>query len=1073
MTNKKIFLSAILYSVFAFSQEEIKQYDSNAFLKAGQDQLALKDYIKSADSYNQIHYLDSNYPEAQYERIFSLIYAEKRDEALAISEKLYDAKLYKKFPPLLLIHSILLSDNKDYDGALAKLTEAETLLKNSANLNYNKAIIYVRLNEKQKAVDLLKTNLQFDPVHQLSLLNLGILALEDGQIVEGSLCLMTFLLFNFDSTSANEALVALNKDFSRSYVNKPTLKIKDGADDFSMLEEVLRNKFPYNKKFPLLTKYDEYAPRNIQAITEYFKDHKIENGYFETKFGSLFKYITENNLTKAYLYTTMSNSKKLFANEYSKNEKEILAFQKNHISPILWSEYYNTGILDGEKYHVNLFEGTKRYYYRVNDNKVEGKYLLTDNFGVKLTSGYIKNDALHGVKTTFRRDHNILSEESYSNGTKNGISTDYYPNNQIRFQANFKNGSFDGKYALNFITQQINCAGNYKMDQYDGEIQCFYPAGNLKLVVNYKEGKFHGPYKKYNEVGEITEEANYVNNEIEGDYKTYYGKDKIKSIDSYKNGIHLSYVSYFVDGSVEQESKFRDGKLEEIKIYFNNKSLKTLRTYNSKEELVNIKYYNSDGNLFFEEILSKGTNKQSIQYYADGRSEKIKNTGFAQFRTLNGDLMSEGNLKNGSLNGEWIYYHPNQVIQSKCTYVDGIETGIRKTYLKHGSLDYVAYVENDQLNGFYKDYFNDKIMFETFYKDDVNNGPFTSYYSNGSIQNERFYINNVLEGLKKYSNQNGSLYKTIQYIDDQIIDLNYHYGGKTYTLDYTKQEGTVEIQSSPVVKRKISIKGGIDHGSYEIMDTDNQYISKENYANSKLHGKAIYYHPNGQKSHDLNYHVGNLHGIQIEYDLNGAITRRSQLEHGNLVGIDQYFYPNGKEMNTRTFFNNVANGVEYYYNSAGQKILALHHKNDELVSYQILDKNGNLGEPIAFTNKVSTITSKYANENPAIIINYANSLRDGNFVIYNNESQKELEKTFKNGYNNGTTTYYSKNLKYMSAEYDYGIQKGTALFYDEKEQIKYSTEYENDEKHGYFKAYKNNILIKTKKYDSDILVEIL
>ncbi len=1073
MTKKKIFFSVLFYSVFAYSQKEIKQYDSAAFFTAGQEQLAQKNYIESADSYNQVHYLDSSYPEAQYERILSLIYADKRDEALAISQKLYDDKLYEKFPPLLLIHSILLSDLKDYDGALTKLTEAEILLKNSANLNYNKAIIYVKLNQKQKAVDLLKTNLQFDPVHQLSLLNLGLLALEDGQIVEGSLFLMTYLLFNYNTQNANEALVALNKDFSRSYVNKPTLKIKEGDDDFAMLEEVLRNKFPYNKKFPLLTKYDEYAPRNMQAIAEYFKDHKIEKGYFETKFGLLFKYITDNNLTKAYLYTTMSNSKNLFQSEYSKNEKEILAFQKDHISPILWSEYYNTGILEGEKYHVNLYEGDKRYYYQVENNKVDGKYLLTDNFGIKLTSGFIKNDMLNGVKTTFQKDNNILSEESFSNGKKIGISTDYYPNSQIRFQANFKDNAIDGKYTLNYITQQISCTGNYKMDQYDGEIQCFYPTATLKLVVNYKEGKFHGPYKKYNEIGEITEEVNYVNNQIDGNHTIYYAKDKIKSIDSYKNGVPLSYVSYFIDGSVEQESTFKDGKLDEIKSYHINKSLKSLRTYNTKEELVNIKYYNSDGDLFFEEILSKGTNKQSIQYYADGRSEKIKNTGFAQFRSLNGDLMSEGQLKNGSLHGDWTYYHPNQVIQSTCTYVDGVETGTRKIYLKHGSLDYIAYIESDRLNGFYKDYFNDKIMFDTFYKDDLLNGPFTNYYTNGGIKNQQFYINNALNGLRKHFNQDGSLYKTIQYIDDQIIDLKYHFGGKTYTLDYTKQEGTIEIPSSPVVKRKISIKGGIDHGSYEVIDTNNDYISRENYANNKLHGKIYYYHPNGQKSHELNYHVGNLHGTQIEYDLNGMVTRRSELEHSNLVGIDQYFYPNGKVMNTKTFLNNVANGVEYYYNTAGQKIVAFHHKNDELVSYQVLDKTGNLGDPMPFNNSVSTIISKYANENPAIIINYAKSLRDGSFVIYSKENKKEFEKTFKYGYSDGITTYYLNNLKYMSAEYDHGVQKGTTIFYDEKEQIKYSTEFANDEKHGYFKAFKDNVLIKTKKYDSDILVEIL
>ena len=58
--------------------------------------------------------------------------------------------------------------------------------------------------------------------------------------------MMTYLLFEPENSKAKQALLAMNTDYSKTYNAKPKLKIKEKGDDFSLLEEVLRNKYPYN-----------------------------------------------------------------------------------------------------------------------------------------------------------------------------------------------------------------------------------------------------------------------------------------------------------------------------------------------------------------------------------------------------------------------------------------------------------------------------------------------------------------------------------------------------------------------------------------------------------------------------------------------------------------------------------------------------------------------------------------------------------------------------------------------------------------------------------------------------------
>ena len=1075
MIYKRALLTVVLvlFSLSSYTQVSLDKYDSSFFYNEGKEKFRKADYIGSAESYNLIHELDVDYNEGQYERILSLLYGDRKEEALAVCQTLFEEKRYLEYPPFLLLHSILLSDLGNYDEALEKLDIAEGFLKNSASLNYNRAIVYLRLEDKQKAVDILKENIIKDPSHLASYYNLGVLALEDGQIVEGSLLLMTYLLFNYEGGEALNALKALNVDYSKYYTVKPELKINEGGDDFHFLEEILRNKFPYNKNYPILIDYDYYVTRNIQAITEYFEEHETSDGFFENKFGTLYKYISENKLTKFYLYSSLSAVKNNLEKEYSKNQKDISDFQSVSIKKTIWSDIYNKAYIDGKVYHVDVNADGSKYFYQMKDSKMDGMYFQITNLGMPLVKGYLKEGELDGVKTSYRKDGSIESEQNYIGGKRQGLFTEYYPNTQIRFVGNYENDLLTGAYKLNYLAGNNSCIGNYKMGEYDGEVRCYYPDGSLKLIANYKNGKYHGAYKKFNEVGEVAEEANYVDDGLEGSYIIYYGGGKVKSINIIKNKSIQSFYSYYINGSMEEEQIYAGGKLQMIKQFYSNGHLKGEKLYDDKEEAVSYKYYNAEGKLYFEDIFNRGKAKQSIQYRLDGGMEKLKVNGFIQFKDLEGNLISEGNLKNGELDGLWNYYYLNGVLRWKTTYSDNKVVGMREAYLKNGFRDYSSLMEDDAMNGAYNDYLNDKLSFRMYYSGNVLYGPFAYYYSNGVIQTQSFYINDELHGLKKYYKQDGTLYKTSKHIEGQLQEVKYYSDGEIRTVDFVKSNGIVDFKRSEVEKQKISIKGGVIHGVYESSNMANEMHFKENYVNDKLHGKNIYYNQSGRVEKEENYYLGTLNGESVYYDLMGNLSSRSIYEFGYLQGDKILYFPNGKKKRTIPYLNGDMEGMEYYCNSEGEKILGFHYLNNDVVGYSVLNENGELGEEVPFTNKVSKIISVYPNGKTAIEIACVNTVFHGDLVVFTKNGQMDYSEHFDEGSFDGSMVYYFNDKKYKTMDFSKGIQTGTTRYFDGREEVALSVDYENDEIHGYYKEYENNKVVKSKRYDSGILVEIL
>src|SRR5690606_31403500 len=271
---KKFCLSIIsLIWVPSFSQTT---YSTNDILQKGMEFQDNNSFDKAIETYKEISLSDPKYLVSQFEIINSLLAKKELEKALELSTSLYNNKKHRELPDLLAIHGIVLSENNQLDQAIAVFDEGLKTQPESTHLLINKAVVFRKQQKNQQALDLYKKIIDIDPSHTSALRHLGELALEDGKIVEGSLALMTFLMFEPMSEQARNTLVILNKKYHQNFSNTPVLKYSERGDHFKDLEDLLNAQVQYHKDFPLKINIDDIAVRNMQAIIDYFETHEIK-----------------------------------------------------------------------------------------------------------------------------------------------------------------------------------------------------------------------------------------------------------------------------------------------------------------------------------------------------------------------------------------------------------------------------------------------------------------------------------------------------------------------------------------------------------------------------------------------------------------------------------------------------------------------------------------------------------------------------------------------------------------------------------------------------------------------------
>lgn len=1079
---KKIFFQIIVFCSFqAYGQTDFSEiYESDSIISKGLSYHNNENYSEAIQWYDKIAKTDNQYIRAQYEKLLTFVTSKNEEEANKLFKVLYSSNQMDELPELYVLYGVFLSNQKKYEDSENAFLKAEKFIPNASYLNFNKAILHIRKEETQKAVDHLKKVVLYNPNHAAAQYFLGILAIEDGNVAIGSLALLAYLINNPMGDFANEAILILNKNFSKEYLTTSKIKFTDVDDDFSELDLILRNGLALHSKYPLQCEIDDVFTRQVQAILEYVSTHQVKNGFFENYYIPYLSAIFKEKYTEDFLYYALMSMEEQLGKKLTSQKKKIVKFSDEFIHKRLW-DYYGSRMLEinGKLQKVTIWlKNGKPYFVGKNVDQYDGNYLVVSEHFQVLSKLNYKNGKLDGLQKYFHENGNIKEETYFVDDKKEGESRDYYPNGTLLSIERYQDDILNGTYESFTPTGYKNCTFLYKNGERDGKGFCYYPDGSVKNEEFYSVGKLDQVKRNYDQSGILTAEYHLKNGELHGETVEYFDSHKIKSKATYLDGkVQGSRFFYYTSGNVYTEEIFENGELVKYLEYYPNGKISTLSITNPKEKTITYIYHNTQGEPYFEEVFKDGLVFKAFQYKkGNSKPEEISfsKKPYVSYN-LEGIKVMEGNIAKGKKQGAWHYFYNNGNIKIKDFFKDDISEGIKENYTQEGYLYSKYHQSNNEINGLYQTFHDAQILKQFYYQNGEQNGPFKVFYPNGRLSYEGFSKDDESH-FKQFSyTQSGRLFTEMEYWYGFMIKSKYYNaeGGLDYELNYHNLNGKITLQKNKGLivyhdQYTFGFRDGINTSNLK----DGTLLSEINYKNGVQHGSFKTFFPNGKSNTITQYVSGLLHGNAFYHDLMGNLRFKCDYIYDEKSGLSQRIYQNNKVLCEFEEMNGYYHGRYTYYNLNGEIVAQVNYQSGTPISYQTLNSEGKLGSEINMEKNIEVI-SKYPNGVVACKIPFVNQLLDGKLEIYSKSGQLQYVSSYlKNNLHGERTEYYDNGKIYKKENFINELFDGLQTYYEIDGKLALEVSYKFDEYHGDFKIYKNGVLTKTIQYDSDEIISI-
>ncbi len=396
----------------------------------------------------------------------------------------------------------------------------------------------------------------------------------------------------------------------------------------------------------------------------------------------------------------------------------------------------------------------------------------------------------------------------------------------------------------------------------------------------------------------------------------------------------------------------------------------------------------------------------------------IQNTGYllsqdtkeyTKFYYPNGQVSSEGMMRNGKPDGYWKTYYVSGVNKS-----EGLRTNFELDstwlfYNQKGEVTEKIDYKYGKKNGYSIQYNYDKspegvIIAKELYVNDKKQGKAFYFHINGIIKEELTYVDGKRQGNAREYDESGKLVMLLEYNNNFLVSRE--------RINRTDSQG-------------------LKQGSWKIFYENGLLYREMYYVNDMLDGIYREYNPEGKLILFLKYKQGKLVDEKLsdnnnvnneidfrkEFDQKGILKSSGGYRNGNPVGIHRYYDKEGKIINAEIF------------NEFG-----------EVVAKGIVDETGNRNGPWKDFHKNGSIKSEGV---------YLNNLRSGKWTFYYPDGKKEQEGNFLRGNFDGTWRWYYENSNIWREEsYFNGREDGEFIEYDIDGNVISKGDYINGEKEG-------------------------
>jgi uncharacterized protein len=382
------------------------------------------------------------------------------------------------------------------------------------------------------------------------------------------------------------------------------------------------------------------------------------------------------------------------------------------------------------------------------------------------------------------------------------------------------------------------------------------------------------------------------------------------------------------------------------------------------------------------------------------QEKNIENpNGYNAFYYGNGQLASEGYMKDGFPDGFWKNYHVNGKLKSegkrRNTFLDSVWT----FYDEKGNVIKRINYLNGKKNGY---------LFEYKYRTDVDSTAEILY-----LFYEALFVENNIEGIAKFYFQNGNVKERYEYHDGFKDGLGYEYDldGRIITIfEFARGE---RIDREKVNRYD---EDGLKHG-----------IWKEFFKNGKV--KTEY-----------NYNHGVLEGLIKEFNQKGELVLANRYENDSIIDnnvdieetleIRNLYYDKYNDKDeplikfTGAYKDGKPIGVHRFFDELGKvNSSKLYDTNGNLLGSGVVDLEGNKEGEWSFYYSSGEIRSKGF---------YKNNYREGLWKFYYKDNKVEQIGEFKRGKFDGTWKWYFKDGSLAREESFYrGREEGDIFEYDE------------------------------------------
>lgn len=1078
-----LLLLALAFSSLLFSQTDYTYvYQADSLLARGIRLFDKQQYKEAEEQYRKIEKVDPKYLTAQYEIAIALSGQQKNDELRKHFEDLYATGRFSELPSLYTVYGSFLSDQKEYEKSEKIFKEGEKYLPHASNFLYNFALLYLRMEQRQQSIDLLERIVTENPNHASSHYLLGIIALEDGKITEGTLALMTYLMVVPNGRYAEEAIVKLNAKFGQNYLEKSKYTFSKSGDDFSELETILRNQLPLNPAYKVRSDFDDIIVRQVQAVVDYSAQHKTGDGFFETTYMPWVKRLSEKNQFEGMSYYMLLGMEKSLGKKLTSKKKKITDFYQEFVQNEFW-DYVARRKMDlfGKVQNVTIIfkNGAPFLIGDISGGKKEGKFkMLNDDANLDGELNFV-NDMGSGLQKYYNERGEVHMEKNFVENMLDGPRKTYYENGVLSVIENYKADKLNGLTTSYDINGAKQCEINFIDGERDGKFVCTYPNGSKKSESTYVKGKMSGPFAFYNEAGDLTESGMYANDELDGAYKEFYDGKVVKAEATYANGkIQGSFKRYFPSGALQQENAYADGKITKLTVYYATGKVSTESTYNGKGELESYAYYDADGNKYYEEKYRSGKLASGLQYTS--KSPKPQELPIAKkpFQIKNFDATDRvvGEFEKGVKNKLWNYYFSSGQLRLKEMYKQGLQNGMAFTYAKNGLMSSATNYVNDSINGQYETFTSGKRDRLYSYVRGHQTGPFKAFYPDGSLSAEGFLVDGDVTGLKYDYWQTGAVSRIDKYIEGELASSEFFNpkGEKQSAFDFKNKNGKFSNgRFGNATTNSYNLVNGAYDGKFVQKDKSGALIIDADFVNNVRHNMYKSYSPSGKIFGETQYYCGRKNGAEKSYDFAGNLRIYQEYSFGEEFGKTIRYYQNKNKMAEYNYLDGELEGDYTYFNQKGEPVVTLFYVGDCLKYYVRKDNTGALTEKVPVTMETAEIVSSYPNGKPAIKYNLVKGSIDGPFAIYGDDGKPQYEAHYKTGMLHGARTEYFANGKvYKKERFLDNNYEGLQEYFSQDGKPIVSVDFKNDEYHGNSLIFTDGKVSVTKKYNSDELIEI-